>query len=91
MVGDWPRDAAALGGQGSGAGANVGVEFEQLWTISPDTVEVFADYFTAAPFVDSSLMPGVGHDADHHRAGKALHLNQLAFAMQCGEAVRRTV
>ena len=53
------------------------------------TVNEFAKYFSAAPFVDSSLMPGVGHDVDHHRAGRAFQLRQLAFAMQCAEAVNR--
>jgi pimeloyl-ACP methyl ester carboxylesterase len=91
VVGDWPHDAAGLAGKVRVPVQYVGVEFEQLWTISPDAVEEFAAYFTAAPLVDSCLMPGLGHDADHHRAGKALQLRQLAFALQCGEAVRRIV
>ena len=91
VVGDWPRDAAALRGRGSGAGAVCRCRVRAAVDVSPDTVAEFAGYFTAAPFVDSSLMPGVGHDADHHRAGGALQLRQLASPMQCGEVVRRIV
>jgi hypothetical protein len=68
----------------------VGVEFEQLWTITPDTIKEFAGYFGGAPFVDACLLPFVGHDGDHHRAGKALQLRQLAFAVLCGQEVART-
>jgi len=33
--------------------------------------------------VDATVMPGVGHSIDHHAAGHALHLRQLAFAHEC--------
>lgn len=59
------------------------------WTVTPDTVKELAGHFAAAPFVDCHLMPGVGHDADHHRAGRAFQLRQLAFAVQCAEATQR--
>jgi pimeloyl-ACP methyl ester carboxylesterase len=90
VVSDWPQSASDLAAEVGVPVQFVGVEFERLWTITPDTVRDFAGYFAAAPFVDSHLMPGIGHDGDHHRAGRALQLRQLAFALQCAELIRRT-
>jgi pimeloyl-ACP methyl ester carboxylesterase len=89
VVGGWTKDAAQLAAQVRVPVQFVGVEFENLWTITPDTMSAFAAYFTEAPFVDTYLMPGVGHDVDHHRAGRAFQLRQLAFALQCAEELNR--
>ena len=89
VVGDWVRSASTLSAKVQVPVQYIAVEYERLWTITPESVNAFANYFSAAPFVDSSLMPGVGHDVDHHRAGRAFQLRQLAFAMQCAEAVNR--
>jgi pimeloyl-ACP methyl ester carboxylesterase len=62
---------------------NVLAEHDSLWDASPESVERFSALFTAAPFVDASLMRAVGHSIDHHKAGPALHLRQLAFAHEC--------
>jgi pimeloyl-ACP methyl ester carboxylesterase len=89
VMGDWARSASTLAAKVQVPVQYVAVEYERLWTITPESVNEFANYFSASPFVDSSLMPGVGHDVDHHRAGRAFQLRQLAFAMQCAEAVNR--
>lgn len=62
---------------------NVLAEHDALWDASPASIEAFAALFTAAPLVDASIMRGVGHSLDHHRAAYALHLRQLAFASEC--------
>jgi pimeloyl-ACP methyl ester carboxylesterase len=90
VVGGWTKDAAPLAAQVRVPVQFVGVEFENLWTITPETMSAFAAHFTGAPFVDAQLMHALGHDADHHRAGRAFQLRQLAFALQCAEERNRT-
>jgi len=36
--------------------------------------------------VDATLARGVGHNIDHHHRGRALQLQQLAFALTCSPA-----
>lgn len=62
---------------------NVLAEHDALWETSPESLEKFTALFTAAPSIDATLMPAVGHSIDHHKAGHALHLRQLAFAHEC--------
>ncbi len=86
----WPADAPRLA-----AGVRVPVqcsmaEFEALWTVDRDRLDAFARLFTGAPFLDAWLFRGVGHNIDHHHAGRSLHLRQLAFALDCAVERRRT-
>jgi hypothetical protein len=46
-------------------------------------VDAFAAMFTSAPRVEATLARGVGHNIDHHHVGRALQLQQLAFALTC--------
>jgi len=62
---------------------NVLAEHDALWDTSAASIARFAPLFSAAPSVDATVMPGVGHSIDHHAAGHALHLRQLAFAHEC--------
>jgi len=62
---------------------NVLGEYDALWDTSPQSIEKFTAFFTAAPHIDASVMPAVGHSLDHHKAAHALHLRQLAFAHEC--------
>jgi hypothetical protein len=48
-----------------------------------DEIDAFARMFTSAPRVDAALARGVGHNIDHHHLGRALQLQQLAFALTC--------
>jgi hypothetical protein len=61
-------------------------EHEALWTADQGRVDAFAGMFTAAPHVDATLARGVGHNIDHHHRGRALQLQQLAFALTCSPA-----
>lgn len=85
VVGGWPESAASLAERVEVPVQYVAFEFEQLWTIDPESVRAFAGYFANAPVVTSELMAGIGHDADHHRLGLAFQLRQLAFAVECAE------
>jgi pimeloyl-ACP methyl ester carboxylesterase len=91
VVGRWPQDAAGLAARVTVPVHYVAFEFERLWTIDASTVRDFAAYFTAAPLVASELMPGIGHDADHHRNSQAFQLRQLAFALDCAHRVAQPV
>jgi pimeloyl-ACP methyl ester carboxylesterase len=62
---------------------NVLGEYDALWDASPPSIAKFTAFFTAAPYVDASVMRAVGHSIDHHTGGHALHLRQLAFAHEC--------
>jgi pimeloyl-ACP methyl ester carboxylesterase len=89
VVGEWPDSAAALASQVHVPVYYVAFEFEQLWTIDPDSVRTFGAYFHSAPTVVTELMPGIGHVADHHRNGRAFQLRQLAFALDVAELRHR--
>ncbi|MEN0134641.1 MAG: alpha/beta hydrolase [Rhodococcus sp. (in: high G+C Gram-positive bacteria)] len=58
-------------------------EFDALWDSSPDARDLFLSKFSDNPRVESEIVPGVGHCLDHHLTGAALHLRQLAFALDC--------
>jgi hypothetical protein len=62
---------------------NVLGEYDALWDTSSGSIEKFTALFTAAAFIDASVMRAVGHSIDHHKGGHALHLRQLAFAHEC--------
>jgi len=83
IVGEWPRTAADLAGQVRVPVHYVLAEHEALWNADQSRVDAFAGMFTSAPRVDATLGRGVGHNIDHHRLGKALQLQQLAFALTC--------
>lgn len=57
-------------------------EFDGIWPYSPDHLEELAANLVAAPRVDAAMLPAAGHAADHHFTGRALHLRQLAFAVE---------
>ena len=62
---------------------NVLAEHDALWDTSATSIARFAPLFSAAPSVDATVMPGVGHSIDHHTAGRALHRREFAFAHEC--------
>lgn len=84
VVGRWTEEARALAAQVVVPVHYVAFEYEQLWTIDAESTRSFAAAFTSSPWVDGTLMAGIGHDADHHLLGRAFQLRQLAFALQCG-------
>lgn len=83
IVGEWPRTAADLAGQVRVPVHYVLAEHEALWNADQSRVDDFAAMFTSAPRVDATLARGVGHNIDHHHLGRALQLQQLAFALTC--------
>jgi pimeloyl-ACP methyl ester carboxylesterase len=83
IVGEWPHTAAGLAGQVRVPVHYVLAEHEALWNTGQSRVDAFAGMFTSAPRVDAAVARGVGHNIDHHYLGKALQLQQLAFALTC--------
>ncbi len=55
-------------------------EHEQLWISTPAGVDQFAAAFTAAPSVSAHQVLGVGHNIDHHHAGRQYRHDVLAWA-----------
>lgn len=83
IVGAWPRDILKLAPRVNAPVHYMLAEHDQLWVVSPEQVELFAGRFTAAPFVETNLMEGVGHNVDHHLAHDIWYRSQLAFAARC--------
>lgn len=83
IVGDWPEAVAKLAATVAVPVQYTLAEHDGLWVVDESRVATFAGYFTSAPWVDARLQPGSGHNLDHHRLSRALHLRQLAFAAEC--------
>lgn len=75
------RRLAAVAGDVQVPVHNVLAEHDALWDSSAEARSEFASLFRVE--VSSHLARGVGHSLDHHTAGAALHLQQLAFAFTC--------
>jgi pimeloyl-ACP methyl ester carboxylesterase len=88
VVDTWTVAAQAIAAEIKVPVDYVAAEFEQLWEIDERSVAAFAAYFVQAPWVTANIMRGVGHNVDHHRVGPAMHLRQLAFALECAERIR---
>lgn len=84
---NWAGEAAAVA-----AGVTVPTQIrvaadDAVLDVSPESLDRFARSFEMARSVDANLIESCGHNADHHVAGTALHLGQLAFA---AEVARRS-
>jgi pimeloyl-ACP methyl ester carboxylesterase len=87
IVGDWPESVAKLAAAVAVPVQYTLAEHDGLWVVDESRVAAFAGYFTSAPWVDARLQAGAGHNLDHHRLSRALHLRQLAFASECAGRV----
>ncbi|MGK3209220.1 alpha/beta hydrolase [Amycolatopsis sp. MEPSY49] len=84
IVREWPAEVARLAAAVTVPVQYTLAEHDGLWVVDESRVTAFAEYFRAAPWVDVRLQGGAGHNLDHHRLSRALHLRQLAFAAECG-------
>lgn len=64
-------------------------EFDRLWITDADQVAAFAASCRNAAAVDAALLRGAGHCIDFHSSSAAFQLDQLAFALRCGEEADR--
>ena len=83
IVEDWPENVAMLAAAVAVPVQYTLAEYDGLWVVDESRVATFTGYFTSAPWVDARLQAGAGHNLDHHRLSRALHLRQLAFACEC--------
>ncbi len=83
IVQGWPVDAPSLAPLVDVPVHYTLAEHDALWLTGEDRVKSFVDKFTRAPFVESRLLEGTGHNIDHHHAGAAFHQDQLDFAERC--------
>jgi len=65
-------------------------EFDHLWITDAQQVADFGAAFTASSLVDARIVGGTGHCIDFHRAGAALQLSQLGFALECASQTSRS-
>jgi pimeloyl-ACP methyl ester carboxylesterase len=82
VVGGWIADFPAVA-----AAVDVPVhyglaEHEQLWHSGPAKVDEFAAAFTASPDVSAHHLAGVGHNIDHHLAGRQYRADVLDWAVE---------
>jgi hypothetical protein len=87
VVGGWIADFPAVA-----AAVDVPVhyglaEHEQLWHSGPAKVDEFAAAFTASPDVSAHHLAGVGHNIDHHIAGRQYRADVLDWAVGAGHPV----
>ncbi|WIX98013.1 alpha/beta fold hydrolase [Amycolatopsis mongoliensis] len=87
IVGGWPEEVARLAAAVTVPVQYTLAEHDGLWVVDESRVAAFAGYFEAAPWVDARLQAGAGHNLDHHRLSRAVHLRQLAFAAECATRV----
>jgi pimeloyl-ACP methyl ester carboxylesterase len=91
VVGGWIDEFPVVAAEVTAPVQYALAEYDGLWTATGETVAGFAAQFAQAPAIEASLFRAAGHDIDHHRVGRALHLAQLAFALRCaGEQTRPT-
>ncbi|WP_256354370.1 MULTISPECIES: alpha/beta fold hydrolase [unclassified Variovorax] len=58
-------------------------EVDRLWICGQGEVDSFAQALSKSSRVDAAMVHGTGHCMDFHHIGRALQLQQLAFALQC--------
>lgn len=85
IVSGWLQDFRELAPQVQVPVQYMLAEHDQLWVVTPEQVSLFTDRFAAAPFVEKTLMEGVGHNVDHHLARDVWHQSQLDFALRCAK------
>ncbi len=56
---------------------------DPLWIMSQAEVDGFARALAQSPLVDAEMWAQTGHCIDFHHRGRALQMQQLAFAMRC--------
>ena len=83
ITGSWAADAPAVLGRITVPVHYRQAEFDRLWIVEQAEIDGFAKALTSSPLVDARMVPRSGHCIDHHRAGPALHLQQLGFALEC--------
>jgi len=80
VVGGWIADLPGRRGRGRRTGPLRTGRTEQLWHSDPTKVEEFAAAFTASPEVSAHHLAGVGHNVDHHHAGRQYRRDVLDWA-----------
>jgi hypothetical protein len=83
IVTGWPDGLAALAAEVAVPVQYALAEHDGLWVVNDTTVAEFVRLLSAAPWVEARVQAGAGHNLDHHRLSRALHLRQLAFAAEC--------
>lgn len=86
----WPRERLAqVAPRISVPVHNALAEFDALWDSSAGARTTFVQMFPQNDRVEAELVRGAGHSIDHHSAGIAVHLRQLAFAHECAALAGR--
>jgi pimeloyl-ACP methyl ester carboxylesterase len=80
---EWPAVASTILGEITAPLQIRVAENDALVDVTPAALARFAGHFERAAAIDMAITPGAGHNSDHHRSGRALHLEQLAFAARC--------
>ena len=83
ITGSWACDAPDVLGRIAVPVHYRQAEFDRLWIVDQTEIDRFAGALTSSPLVDARMVMGSGHCIDHHRAGPAMHLQQLGFALEC--------
>jgi hypothetical protein len=58
-------------------------EVDRLWIVNQEEADHFEMALSRSARGDAAIVRGTGHCMDFHHVGRALQLQQLAFALQC--------
>lgn len=83
IVSTWSQNALGILGQIRVPVHYRQAEMDRLWVVNQDEVDHFAMALSRSVRVDAAMVRGTGHCMDFHHVGRALQLQQLAFALQC--------
>lgn len=86
IVSTWSEKAAGVLGKIKVPVHYRQAEFDHLWVMNQGEVDGFVRALSNSPLVDGAMVRGTGHCMDFHHVGRALQLQQLAFALQCASA-----
>jgi len=86
IVFGWPKNVAAVAAKISVPVHYRHAQFEGLWESNQKTISDVQAALSSAPAVDAAIFKNTGHCIDFHHVGPALHMQQLAFAIECVEA-----
>jgi pimeloyl-ACP methyl ester carboxylesterase len=83
IIDGWPAEYAKVAAEVFVPVQYTLAEHDGLWVVDQERLAAFSAAFTSAPWVTARIQRDAGHNLDHHRLSRALHLGQLAFAAEC--------
>ena len=85
----WTSELAVLGPSVSVPVCLSLTEAEPFWSSGKEAIAALASFFPNSPWVETPLIPGAGHNIDHHLVGHGFNLRRIGFALSCAALHRQ--